>query len=292
MARQVGTAWQQGGLNPVYALQVFGMRRAGNHAIISWLLRNAPEGASGGLFYNNCQAGTDPRTGYATFDCYDVDRRLIASKYREPQVRLPEAGQVPMVVVSYEDRMPNTPQKAAKGFGADDFDHIVLIYRSFMNWAASMLAKLRKNARLGPLDRLHQLSHAFGVYAQGLDQLARPDVTGICYDEWMALETYRGETLTRLGLAPHTLDRGAVQRFGGGSSFQARIKNPADLDTLSRADEMADDPEYLMLMWMAGHDLAFMERLVPHFPRDAERLIAMAETARFDMGLPETGGTK
>ncbi|WP_241525501.1 hypothetical protein [Pseudophaeobacter leonis] len=50
--------WQALGFTPGLSLRVFGMRRSGNHAILSWLQRNAPAGGS--VFLNNCKPGTDP----------------------------------------------------------------------------------------------------------------------------------------------------------------------------------------------------------------------------------------
>ncbi|MGJ8544431.1 MAG: hypothetical protein ACSHWZ_03230 [Sulfitobacter sp.] len=292
-ARQTGTTWQQGGLDPACALQVFGMRRSGNHAITDWLMRNAPRSASGGLFFNNCTAGEDPRQGFASVDVYDPQARFIPHLNRPNADRISEAGRTPAIIVSYEDRMPPARKRErdpSHGFAAPDFDHRIIIYRSFLNWTASLLAKLQGNDDWGPVDRMRIITRAFATYADGLDRLSLPGVTGICYDRWMEDETYRADLLTQLGLPLRDNSRGEVQRFGGGSSFQKKTKNAADLRSNDRGTQMADDPEYKMLLWIAGHDIAFLERLLPHFEKDVERIADLAETAHIEMALPAPKG--
>jgi len=195
-----------------------------------------------------------------------------------------------MVVISYEDRMPQpagAPQKASDGLRDANFSHQVIIYRSFLNWSASLLAKIKKNAGFGATDRMRIMTLAFATYVQGLDRVSDAQgVTAICYDDWMTSESYRADILKRLGLPQRDLDRGKVQRFGGGSSFQKKVARAEDLDSVARDAAMAADPEYQLLLLTAAHDLRFMERIVPHFEQDAERMAALAETAKLGMTLP------
>jgi hypothetical protein len=138
-------------------LQVFGMRRSGNHAIIDWIMRNAPEGASGGVFYNNCKFGENPVRQYGSMDIDGAERDLLDHRAKTDVNRIAQAGDAPMVVVSYEDRMPQPagqPQKASHGMQYADFTRQVIIYRSFLNWSASLLAKIKKNPVFGATDRL------------------------------------------------------------------------------------------------------------------------------------------
>lgn len=289
------TPWAQVGYSPACALQVFGMRRSGNHAIIDWLMRNAPEAASGAVFYNNCKFGKNPLRAYGSLDVYN------AAREKQPHVdvkdldRIAQAGDAPMVVVSYEDRMPQPagqPQKASNGMADNDFTHQVIIYRSFLNWSASLLAKIKKNEGFGATDRMRIMTLAFATYVQGLDRVAvAKGVTPICYDDWMTSESYRARVLDQLGLPQRDLDRGKVQRYGGGSSFQKKVASADDLDTVARDAVMADDPEYQILLWTAAHDLRFMERLIPHFEQDAERMATLAEQATLQMTLPPREAT-
>jgi hypothetical protein len=294
-AAQVDTAWPQAGIAPVCALQVFGMRRSGNHAIIDWLMRNAPDAATGGVFYNNCKYGKNPFQAYGSLDVYDAARNLLPHRDIKDKARIAQAGAAPMVIVSYEDRMPQPAgerQKASQGITDADFSGQVIIYRSFLNWAASLLAKIKKNEGFGATDRMRIMTLAFATYAQGLDRVADArDVIAICYDDWMQSESYRARILRSLALPERDLDRGKVQRYGGGSSFQDKVADVDQLDTVSRDVRMADDLEYQLLMWTAAHDLRFMERLIPHFEQDAERLATLAETAKLHLTLPPREAT-
>jgi len=290
MAAQSFGIWPQAGFSPACALQVFGMRRSGNHAIIDWLMRNAPEAASGGVFYNNCKFGKNPQRAYGSLDVYGADLSVLPHVTMSEAERLGQAGDAPMVVVSYEDRMPQdagSPQKASNGLGDNDFSYQVIIYRSFLNWSASLLAKLKKNAGYGATDRMRIMAQAFSSYIQGLDRIADGGgLVAICYDDWMTSEAYRAEVLGQLGLPVRDLSRGKLQRFGGGSSFQKKATSVEDLNSVARDAAMAADPEYKLLLWTAAHDLRFMERLIPHFEQDAERLATLAETAKLRMTLP------
>ncbi|MEQ6250117.1 hypothetical protein ABMC89_14580 [Sulfitobacter sp. HNIBRBA3233] len=287
---QIGTAWGQAGFAPVCALQVFGMRRSGNHAIIDWLMRNAPQAATGGVFFNNCRHGRDPLSAYGSLDIYDAESRVQPHHDIADAQRIAAAGDAPMVVVSYEDRIPQPkgkPQRASQGFATADFSRQVIIYRSFLNWAASLLAKIQRNDGFGPTDRMRIMGLAFATYVQGLDRVADPgDVVAICYDDWMQSEDYRAGILDRLDLPRRDLDRGQVQRYGGGSSFQRRTTGVADLGSTERDALMAEDEEYKMILWTAAHDVRFMERILAHFEDDAERLAQLAETASLNLSLP------
>ncbi|KIN67147.1 hypothetical protein [Sulfitobacter donghicola] len=285
------SVWSKAGFSPAFALQVFGMRRSGNHAIIDWLMRNAPDAATGGVFYNNCRFAKPPLRAFGSLDVYGADHAVQPhGKDETPAQRIATAGASPMVVVSYEDRMPQpvgAPQKASEGFETSDFSRQVVIYRSFLNWSASMLAKLKRNDGYGATDRMRIMAMSLNGYINGLDRIAEAkDVLPICYDDWMTSQDYRADILTQLGLPHRDLSRGTVKRYGGGSSFQSKGTAAQDLATTDRDAIMADDPEYKILLWTAAHDLQFMQRLIPHFEQDAERLATLAETSKLHMTLP------
>jgi hypothetical protein len=289
-AAQMQNTWPQAGFSPVCAFQVFGMRRSGNHAIIDWLMRNAPDAATGGVFFNNCKFGKNPQNAFGSLDIYDTAHEVMPHKDIANAERIAHAGAAPMVVVSYEDRMPQPegqPQKASHGMSAAQFSHQIIIYRSFLNWSASLLAKIKKNVGFGATDRMRIMTLAFATYVQGLDRIAAgKGVIAICYDHWMTSEDYRADLLSKLGLPQRDLSRGKVQRYGGGSSFQTKTTDVEKLNTVDRDAAMAGDPEYQLLLWTAAHDLPFMERIVAHFEHDAERLATLAETAKLHLKLP------
>jgi len=262
---------------PAQVLRVHGMRRSGNHAVIDWMMRNAPEGA--GLFLNNCKPNRDPLKTARGVAVYlgGAEQPLISA-----EDKLGAAGQTPFTLVSYEDTMP--APKRAPLFGASET--CVIIYRSFLHWAASLLRKIQGNPGYGPLERMRVMMQALRIYGDMLLRVRDADVVAICYDDWMGDAGYRRAALDRLKLPGRDLGLGDVQRYGGGSSFQGQKTAAADLATAERSAQMAQDLEYQLVLWTVARDLDFMVRLADVFPQDAERLSALLETAKAEVKLP------
>ncbi|MBY5933863.1 hypothetical protein KUV51_12705 [Tateyamaria omphalii] len=262
---------------PGQVLRVYGMRRSGNHALINWIMRNAPNGH--GVFLNDCRPKTDPVvscSGVSVFeDGVDVDMQVGR------QQKLQRAGALPFTVVSYEDRVPPTAPKPL--YAAPET--LIIIYRSFLHWTASLLRKVQGNEGYGPLDRNRIMGRALGTYSEMLTRVQEDDVVPLCYDDWTADAHYREEALSRLKLPGRDLSLGTVQRYGGGSSFQDATA-ASDLTTDKRSAQMADDHEYQMLLWTAARDEGFMTKLTKVFPADANRLDTLRSTASAQVVLP------
>lgn len=261
---------------PAQVLRVYGMRRSGNHALIDWILRNAPGG--NGLFLNNCKPGRDPLQTVRGVSVYQGGQDVATDGLT---AKLAAAGPAPFTVVSYEDRMP--PARRSPLYDAPET--CVIIYRSFLNWSASLLRKLQGNKGYGSLDRARVMMNALGTYQTMLDRVQDADVVPLLYDDWMGSDAYRAEALKRMGLPGRDLSRGALQRYGGGSSFQGKGAAVSSLETDKRSAQMADDLEYQLVLWTAARDLGFMERLAEVFPEDAERLSTLLDTARAEVRL-------
>ncbi|MEL6451435.1 MAG: hypothetical protein AAFQ19_09250 [Pseudomonadota bacterium] len=264
-------------LAPARVLRVYGMRRSGNHAVINWLIRNAPDGR--GLFLNNCRPGRDPLSSTRGLSVFDAGQERDVQGQR---AKLSAAGPAPFTVVSYEDAMP--PAERAPLFDAPET--CVIIYRSFLNWSASLLRKIQGNAGYGPLERSRVMMMAMRTYLEMLGRVQDRDVVPLCYDRWVADDSYRRDTLARMDLPGRDLGLGPVQRYGGGSSFQGKKADTSDLATDQRSHAMADDLEYQLLLWTAARDLTFMTALAEVFPEDAVRLSALLDTAQAQVRLP------
>ena len=263
-------------LAPGRVLRVYGMRRSGNHALIDWMMRNAEGGA--GLFLNNCRPAGDPLKSARGVSLFQDGKEVDCKTTR---IKLRTAGPDPLVLVSHEDAMPPTDRVAL--FEAPE--RCIIIYRSFLHWAASLLRKIQGNPGYGPLERTRVMMQAMRTYNEMLGRVQDSDVIAVCYDDWVQDETYRATTLDRLGLPGRDLSLGHVQRYGGGSSFQGREATAAELATTERSVQMAADLEYQILLWMAARDLDFMLRLAEIFPTDAERLSKLLETASAQVTL-------
>lgn len=264
-------------LAPAHVLRVYGMRRSGNHAIIDWMMRNAPDGA--GLFLNNCKPNRDPVASARGVAIYDAGKERDLANAPD---KIAAAGPAPFTLVSYEDTMPG-PKRAAL-YAAPET--CVIIYRSYLNWAASLLRKIQGNAGYGPLERMRVMMQAMRTYGEMLGRVQDADVVAICYDDWVSNDGYRRAALSRLQLPGRDLDLGAVQRYGGGSSFQGKKAETASLATTARSGQMAEDLEYQLVLWTAARDLDFMMRLAEVFPQDATRLSELLHTAKAEVRLP------
>jgi hypothetical protein len=267
--------WTRLGFVPGQALRMFGMRRSGNHAIANWLQRNAPSGQS--VFLNNCKPNSDP---FRTFRSIEVNGKT--SQHRKARKNLTSvAGRAEdgaLLLFSYEDITPAMSADAQSVSGPFDEALLtgdVLIYRSFLNWTASLLKKMQANDSYSLLHRNAILLRAIDQYGILLRQVEDADELGftcICYDNWVRSEKYREAILTELDLPLRDNSLGPVQSYGGGSSFQKQANSADELETSRRWQKMAEDPEFAAVLNLAAHDTKLTQRLERLFPRDAALL--------------------
>lgn len=264
---------------PGPVLRVYGMRRSGNHAILDAFLRNAPDGNA--VFFNNCRHAHDPIGSHRSLDLWRDGAPIKPSDTLAQS--LAAVGPRPLVIVSVEDSMP---RRRVRPLWHEN-EATVLIYRSFLNWAASMLKKIKGNAGYGALERARIMTNACRTYGKALELAANPGAARpVLYDRWIDSDSYRAEVLTDLGLRADDLSLGQVQRYGGGSSFQPDARDAAELGAASRADQLAADPEFGVLLWLVAQEPDLARSLGRHFPRDADRIRALAETAGVSIHLP------
>ena len=267
--------WTRLGFVPGLALRIFGMRRSGNHAIANWLQRNAPTGQS--VFLNNCKPNTDP---FRTFRSIEVDGKIAPQRKARKNLSS-VAGRLDddaMLLFSYEDVTPAmfaSVQAVSGPFDETLITGDVLVYRSFLNWSASLLKKMQGNDSYSLLRRNAILLQAIDHYGVLLRQVEEADELGftcICYDDWVRSAKYRETILTQLDLPLRDNSLGQVQSYGGGSSFQKQASSADELETSRRWQKMAEDPEFAAVLNLAAHDAKLTPRLERLFPRDAALL--------------------
>lgn len=280
-------AWPALGIAPGQVLRIFGMRRSGNHAIISWLQRNAPDGRS--VFFNNCKPGSHPLQNSRGMEVNGAHAPQSKARRDMASVTM-AAGDGALVLISYEDTSPAEFDAERQISGAFDETRLsgnVLIYRSFLNWSASLLKKLQANEGYALVRRNAILLRAMDTYTRllGLVRQAKElALVTICYDSWVAEGSYREAVLAQLGLpqpglAPRDNSLGDVQPYGGGSSFQKQAQTAAELQTDKRWQQMRTDPEYQALLHLAARDESLIGELKVLFPQDAEFLNMVAQHA-------------
>ena len=272
--------WTRLGFVPGLALRIFGMRRSGNHAIANWLQRNAPNGQS--VFLNNCKPNTDP---FRTFRSIEVDGKIAPQRKARKNLSS-VAGRLDddaMLLFSYEDVTPAmfaSVQAVSGPFDETLITGDVLVYRSFLNWSASLLKKMQGNDSYSLLRRNAILLQAIDHYGVLLRQVEEADELGftcICYDDWVRSAKYREMVLDQLDLPLRDNSLGQVQSYGGGSSFQKQASSADELETSRRWQKMAEDPEFAAVLNLAAHDTKLTPRLERLFPRDAALLARIVD---------------
>jgi len=272
--------WQALGLTPGLSLRVFGMRRSGNHAILSWLQRNAPAGRS--VFLNNCKPGADPLRNSRGIEVNGAHASQKQARRDLPAVTR-DAGDGALLLVSYEDTSPAEFGLSRQPSGAFDetlFSNNVLIYRSFLNWAASLLKKVQGNSGYTLVRRNGIVLRTMDSYIRLLALVRQAQELGlvsICYDSWTRSADYRAQILQQLGLGLHDNSLGEVQPYGGGSSFQKQASLAAELETDKRWQQMRGDAEYQALLHLAARDQDLLAELEAVFPEDAAYLKAIVQ---------------
>jgi hypothetical protein len=92
----------------------------------------------------------------------------------------------------------------------------------------------------------------------------------ISYDRWFADSAYREALLAKLGLPCLDNSLGAVQVYGGGSSFEKAGVPAAELAVSERWKTMKNDTYALGFLRLAARDQDFMVALKHNYPADTE----------------------
>ena len=241
--------------------------------------RNAPGGRS--VFLNNCKPGQDPFRSFRGIEVNGAHApQHKALRYMGSVTGI--AGDGALLVMSYEDTSPaefTGDRQVSGGFDESLLSRNVLIYRSFLNWSASLLKKMQGNPSYSLLRRNAILLRAMDTYTRllGMVEMAKElAVSCISYDRWCRDDRYRADLLGELGLEAQDNSLGRVQRYGGGSSFQKDAKGAEDLQTDERWRQMAEDAEYQSVLHLAARDAALTDRLSRLFPEDAALLARVA----------------
>jgi hypothetical protein len=192
------------------------MKRAGNHAVIDWLIRN-----SGFLSFhhlNNCTPRKAPYAGALSLFTGEEHHRRDAAF--DPAT-LPPAE---IVVASYEDLdlgqwIEGAPKHRLAWPHRQPLD--IYIERSFLNWLPSYFRLWRNRGLKAPLDlcakafpAIRKWNRNHALCAAGPEGIYRID-----FDRWGAEPSHRHEILSRLGFANLADDVSRVAPTGGGSSF-------------------------------------------------------------------------
>lgn len=257
--------------------RVLGLRRSGNHAIISWIVRNfdgvvvhcndiAPAASPG--------VPADPFAAYANIDLrgvsywrykkkllglakYSLQRpEMISFVNQDPLVDKEALRRIPhrdVLVLSYENQdvahvfSHAFEERRVALAGESHRRYAVLILRDPYNLFASMLrggymhdGNSREIVRLW---KEHARSFLAGAVPEG------PPCTMINYNRWCTDRTYRRNLHARLELPGTYFDHEQVPPTGGGSSFSGTRfdQRASQMKVLERWRHYANDEAFVGL---------------------------------------------
>lgn len=196
------------------AFRVFGMKRSGNHAIISWLIKNS--GVEKYDFLNNCKKNSVPYKG--AFSIFTEEGLRVSSAEGDGKQR-----DIDLILASYED--PDLPRQLGGTKGPKlQWPHPspidIVIERDFVNWLPSYV-KLWQNRLKEDISVI--LSRSFqGIAFWKRNHLYCSDnreIQLIRYGIWCQSLEYRKKILADFGLEFLSDDISGVPTAGGGSSF-------------------------------------------------------------------------
>ncbi len=255
-------------------IQVFGLRRSGNHAVLSWLIANLPQPAH---FLNNVDPFSDPFRGFHNATLPNTV--AIHKPMTDAQVEAVRAEHKHCLVYNYEhlalNQLRQRPLVAEREhtIGASARTLRLLILRDFWNWMASR-AKQFINRGVGEPEKLvRALTHEAAMWKQYAREfegktrlIEREGFVGVNYNDWVASPDTRQRLLAALGLEVRSLSIDYVPNLGLGSSFDgtAYSGQAAGMDVGGRWKYLTAEPllQGLLATWRADEELlALNERL-------------------------------
>ena len=232
-------------------LRVVGLRRTGNHAIITWL-EQQHTGVVRHL--NNVKAGENPYRykGENLSDYHPGHKKMVETYRRQAKGDLVKRD---CLLHSYEDwgldqigsRRFEHYHDLYVGRSQQRFD--VLILRDPFNLLASRI----KKGYLAVKPRRRDVVNLWLQYAKEfLGETCYLPHNRVCinYNRWVCDRTYRQTLADQLQMTFSDAGLNTVRSLGGGSSFDAQTMNgqAAHMDVTNRWQHFADDPDYRRLL--------------------------------------------
>ena len=235
-------------------IRVFGMKRSGNHAVISWM---TPHFQDKVFFINNVRHFKDPYrfhfVGRKTINTVDlrpavVPKKKLSSEYRSMRKSC--------LLMSYEDldlRRLRTQDLIADHdnvVGASDRIVNVLLVRDHYNTMASRIQSAINLGKPVTAERLADDMELWLVYMREFcrqtDYLAG-DIITVNYNRWFKDDEYRRGLSAALGRPFTDAGKERVPSTGDGSSFdgQAFDRRASEMLVLERWRHYVNDKSYL-----------------------------------------------
>jgi hypothetical protein len=226
------------------------MSRSGNHAIIDWILAQAPGRT---CFLNCAEPGTNPFATLRPLGADGVGHRASYAGFDLEAERAGSLSRKDLLVHSYEDvflgrfAAPRAAARHAVHVGASGRRIDVLILRDPRNLFASRLASGVSGVTPETAVRIW-CQHAREFL--GARRHLRDERVTIAYDEWVSSAAYRRAAAEALGLSFDDAATRTVARCAGGSSFDGTAfdGHAQDMAVLDRWRRYVGDPEHQRLL--------------------------------------------
>jgi hypothetical protein len=268
-----------------------GLRRSGNHGLISWVIQNTP--GRNKVFYNNCRPTADP---FVRFPQAQLFGSYEGTYQKKDYIRLladqPDfLSRVNTFFISYEDvslRALDTANVRPLSAGCDDHaPRNVYVLRDFANWAASFWPHLGRKIgskdqnRGQPLRHMSEFMRMCEMWKDNMKLVRDPEfcekhsITVLRYDDWISDEAYRRKALKAFSLTAKKIDIPEVSTFGGGSSFDGLSKqgDPQAMETSERWKLMIETPQFRQMMLLCLSDDEFRAVFADEYPDSATKLM-------------------
>lgn len=254
------------------AMRVVGLRRSGNHAIITWIRRHYDEYV---WHLNNVRVKQNPY-------------RILNQHYPKDKFEQEAKGnfsQKSCLIYSYENSaLENVTdlsfeRKHDYYLGKSKCRYDLLILRDPFNMIASMYAGIQKSEGAIKYMRIRStpktISELWLDYAKeflGETSYLKNNKVIVSYNKWCLDQDYRKQISEQLGLEFSDAGFNVVKKTGGGSSFEGiELDGQASkMDVMNRWQRFVNDPEYRKFFNQEIYD--YSEKIFGHIP-ETESLI-------------------
>lgn len=228
-------------------MEIYGLRRSGNHGIINWIMANH---YGRGCFLND--------VGFPRDNPQRICKSLPAFKNFE-YIKSVNLNHKPNIVIaSYENR--NLEEvlnyEVYQNHCEANYKYVdsyqIVILRDFYNLAASCYQSLKDNKEFlktrssDVIDDTEAFANIWVQYAEAF--LENPRVIGIDYDGWVSSKKYRDSISDTLEFKNFENGLNSVASYGYGSSFEKGNKKKASSLYISRWKRFKEDEEFIELM--------------------------------------------
>ena len=244
-----------------YEIRVFGLKRAGNHAIINWIAEMASKVFNEPVYFlNSC--GTHKADPFRTHAVRgdkkgtEIDDMFIKlpnmSRWKKDEIESIRFKQKKCLLYSYEDfdikyLLENDFVKNREyTIGLSNYIFNIIIIRDLFNWMASVIKAQTDSGTIPP--KTDYLLRRWKIYAQYyLDKITFPPgkTIYILFNNWFSYEEYRKNIAKKLSL---TYSDQALKYVGAprgrGSSFDGmkHEKYADQMDVLNRWKFFRNNP--------------------------------------------------